>query len=149
MSYSLRAFFKQDQEPSPWVLQTPVDVDTLIDAVLSEPPTNSVITLYVAERPKTEHDMPDHELRVAINQESKVGGVRYSGPHDGGAGVWYAAGALSERDEVFYYYMGHDEGWPQDSEVSLDTIRAAVKSLLLSGGRMTDIQWREWPRLVS
>ncbi|GAB3936241.1 hypothetical protein GCM10029976_047690 [Kribbella albertanoniae] len=145
MTYTVRAFYKQDQQPSPAIVSSPDDIGALIDAVLNEPPTNSVIAMYIAERPKTEHDMPDHELRVAINQEAKVGGLRYSGPADGAAGVWYAASRDSERDEVFYYYMGHDEGWPQDSEISLDELRSAVSTFLASGERPSGIEWTEWP----
>jgi hypothetical protein len=148
MTYTVRAFYKHDQQPDPWILSSPDDVDALIDAVLNEPPTNSVIALYVAERPKTEHDMPDHELRLAINQETKVGGLRYAGPADDAAGVWYARGRDSDRDEVFYYCMGHDEGWPQDSEVSLDELRAAVKSFLATGERPAGVEWAEWPAHV-
>ena len=145
MTYTLRAFYKHDQDPDPWIVSNADDVDALIDAVLAESPTNSVIALYVSERPKTEHDMPDHELRVAINQESKIGGVRYAGTYRDTAGVWYAAGSASERDEVFYYYMGHDEGWPKDSEVSIDVLRAAVKDLLSSGERPSAVEWQGWP----
>ncbi len=145
MPYTLRAFYKQDQQPHPWVLSSSEDIDALIEAVLNEPPANSVIALYIAERPKTKHDMPDHELRVAINQEAKVGGLRYSGPADGTAGVWYATGRDSIRDEVFYYYMGHDEGWPQDSELSLDEVRSAINAFLTTGERPSGVEWTEWP----
>ena len=145
MTYTVRAFYKHDQEPDPWILSTPDDVDALIDAVLNEQPNNSVIALYVAERPKTEHDMPDHELRVAINQETKVGGLRYTGPADAATGAWYARGRASDRDEVFYYYMGHDEGWPQDSEVPVHELRSTVKAFLASGERPPGVEWIEWP----
>ena len=43
MTYTVRAFYKRDQEPNPRVLSSSDDVDALIDAVLDEPPSNSVI----------------------------------------------------------------------------------------------------------
>ena len=93
--------------------------------------------------------MPDHELRVAINQDTKIGGLRYAGPVNNAAGVWYASGRDSQRDEVFYYYMGHDEGWPHDSEVPLDELRFAMKTFLASGERPSGVEWRAWPKDVS
>jgi hypothetical protein len=150
MTYTVRAFFKHSHGADPVILSSDEDVDALVDAVLAEEFGNSVAALYVAERPKTERDMPDHELRVAFNSEAGVGGLRYAGRHEDRAGVWYASGKTSERDEVFYYYMGHDEGWPQDSEVPIEDVRAAVKEFLESvGGRPATAEWKAWPEDVA
>lgn len=78
-----------------------------------------------------------------------MGSLRYAGKVDDAAGVWYAVGQKSQRDEVFYYYMGHDEGYPQDAEVSIEELRTAVKEFLDSGGeRPSSPQWANWPEAV-
>ncbi|MDX6236964.1 MAG: hypothetical protein QOG10_1779 [Kribbellaceae bacterium] len=150
MTYTVRAFFKHAHGPDPVILSSADDVDALVDAVLAEEFGNSVAALYVAERPKTERGMPDHELRAAFNSEAGVGGLRYAGTHNDVAGVWYASGKPSERDEVFYYYMGHDEGWPKDSEVPIEDVRAAINEFFESGGnRPATAEWKAWPEAVA
>jgi hypothetical protein len=79
----------------------------------------------------------------AIYAEGKVGGVRYTD----GSGSWYIAGWESQRDEgVLYSYMNNAEGFPQNSEIDLETIVAAAKDFLASGGnRPVGVEWIEWP----
>lgn len=141
--HSLNVFYKQEHSDQPFVVHTVEDVDALVDALLQEPlEEHSIAALYVRERPALPSGFPDHELRVAVNAETKVGGLRYTGTDGTNDGTWYAAGAQSERDEVWYCYMGHDEDFPQDSEVGIEQVRAAVKEFLLSGGtRPESLEW--------
>lgn len=139
-------YFKHDHGENPVVLQSAADADVLIDAMLGEQFGNSVAALYADARPPmpAAPDLPDHELRIAIYAEAKVGGIRYAGGDVRGA--WYVPGATSEREEVFYLYMGHDEGWPQDSEVSVDRVRQALREFVTGdGARPQSFEWREWP----
>jgi Immunity protein Imm1 len=58
-------------------------------------------------------------------------------------------GKTSEREEVVYNYMHHDEGWPQDSEVSLEQIRQAVREFVEgNGARSAGLEWTEFPEGV-
>ncbi|GAB3832788.1 Imm1 family immunity protein [Kribbella italica] len=132
------------------MLSSAADVDALVDAVLAEPFENSVIALYSNDRPQTEQGYPDHELRIALYAEAKVGGIRYAGSDRTARGVWYVPGAVSERDEPFYYYQGHDEGWPQDSEVSIEQVRQAIRQFVEdNGARPSGPEWAEWPENVA
>ncbi|MEV8374777.1 Imm1 family immunity protein [Kribbella sp. NPDC056861] len=132
------------------MLSSAADVDALVDAVLAQPFENSVIALYSNDRALTEQGYPDHELRIALYAEAKVGGIRYAGSDGTTRGVWFVPGAPSERDETFYYYQGHDEGWPQDSEVSIDQLRQAVREFVEGNGtRPAGFEWTEWPQDIS
>jgi hypothetical protein len=143
MPNTVRAFYKNGEGPT--LIDTAADVDALVDAVLAEPFENSVIALYSTARPLMESAVPDHEMRVAIFAEAKVGGIRYAGDDGTDEGSWYVPGQVSERDEVFYYYQGHDQGWPQDSEVSIEEVRAAVKAFVANdGARPEGVEWVAW-----
>jgi hypothetical protein len=148
MPNTVEAFYTNADEPI--LIETPEDVDALIDAVLAEPFANSIVTLYSTARPLMESGVPDHEMRVAIHAEAKVGGIRYAGDDGTDEGSWYVPGAVSPREEVFYYYCGHDQGWPTDSEVSIEQVRRAVREFVEgSGARPGSFEWREWPESVS
>jgi hypothetical protein len=45
--------------------------------------------------------------------------------------------------------MTHDEGWPRDSEVSIEQGRAAIKEFVANdGGRPASFEWKAWPENV-
>lgn len=114
-------------------------MDALIDDLLSEPFDNSIAALYVQGR-DNKLGLPDHELQVAVNAQDNVGALRYMG----GSGTYFAKGTTSRYDEVAYYYMGNDHGFPRDSDLPLDAVRAAAKEFLASGGeRPQRVQWRD------
>ncbi len=147
MTDTVRAFYKHGHGPT--LLETAADVDALIDAVLAEPFGNSVIALYSTARPLMESGVPDHELRVALYAEAKVGGIRYAGDDGTQEASWYVPGQVSQREEVFYYYQGHDQGWPGDSEVSIEQVRQAVREFVDgAGARPQSFEWRKWPEGV-
>lgn len=145
MSHSIEAYYRHEHDDRPVVIRTEADIDQLVDDLLAESFDHTQAALYLAERPLTEQGYPDHDFRVGINAERKVGGLKFAGPVDGSAGVWYAAGEQSQHSEVSYEYAGHPEEFPLDSELSLDQIRDAVKEFLRSGGeRPTSVEWRAW-----
>jgi Immunity protein Imm1 len=145
MTYTVNAYYKHEHGDQPVMITTSEDVDALVDALLQERlEDNSVAALYVQERPRLESGYPDHELRIAVNADTKVGGLRYAGSDGTSDGVWYARGKQSTRDEVWYCYMGNDEEFPRDSEISLDELRTGAKEFLESGGkRPQSVRWRE------
>ncbi|MFF0264695.1 Imm1 family immunity protein [Kribbella sp. NPDC004536] len=149
MTYSLKAYYKHEHTDGGVLVTSTADVDALVEAMLAEPFENSVATLYIQQRPRNDRGYPDHELRVGLYPEGKVGSLRYVGKVDGETGAWYAVGRQSQRDEVFYYYTGHDEGYPQDSELPIQDIRGAIKDFLENGGgRPAALNWAEWPAHV-
>jgi Immunity protein Imm1 len=146
MSGTVTAYFKHGHGDNPVVLRTVEDADALVDALLNEEFDNSVAALYSNARPEMDSGYPDHELRVAIFAEANVGGIRYAGDDGASPGTWYVPGRKSQRDEVFYLYMTHDESWPRNSEVSIDDVRAAVKEFVANGGdRPASFEWVAWP----
>ncbi len=147
MPNTVEAFYKGDEAT---LLESTDDVDALIDSVLAESFETSIITLYSTARRLMESGVPDHELRVALHAEAKVGGIRYAGDDGTHEGSWYVPGQVSQREVVFYYYAGHDQGWPRDSEVSIDQVRQAVREFLTrDGARPQSFEWRDWPEGVS
>ncbi|MFD3399854.1 Imm1 family immunity protein [Kribbella sp. NPDC058693] len=147
MSVRIKAYYKHGHGDAPVILETSQDVDALIDGLLSEGFDNSVAALYAETRARVNPDYPDHELRIAWFSESNSGGIRYAGGDT--KGVAYVQGKASQRDEVFYNYMHHDEGWPQDSEVGVEQLRQAVREFVDgNGSRPGSFEWKEWPEGV-
>ena len=126
MTYTARANHKRGNSPTQ--ITSPQDIDALILELFTDDGDNTIASLYINERPTTAQGLPDHELRIAIDSERKVGAIRYMSGND----AWYAVGQKSDLDEVLYFYMGHDEQYPQDSEITLDEIRTATKEFLTS-----------------
>ncbi len=142
----VEAYFKHGHGDSPVILTSASDADALVDALLAEPFDNSVAALYDLDRPcvPAAPDVPDHELRIAIDSRTNVGGICYTGGDTDGTA--YVPGATSQREEMFYVYMSHGEAWPKDSEVSIEQVRQAVKDFIEgNGARPAGFEWREWP----
>lgn len=141
VSYSAKVYYKHGHGKNPVIVRSDADIDALVDALLAESFFNSMATLCVAERAVNAAGFPGHEFGIAVDNESGLGGLWYSG----NGGSWFSLGVRSERDEVFYYYMGHDRGFPIDSEIPVDLVRQAAKEFLASGGeRPTCVQWQPY-----
>jgi hypothetical protein len=137
VSYTLTAVYRRGE---PIIITTPADIDRFIDEFLTADFSTSIAKLRVRERPANTAGLPDHQLSVAVNAEDNVGGLRYTGANYAG----FSKGEVSGYDEVVYYYLDHDHGYPRDSVISIDTIRRAVKEFLASGGeRPTCVQWQD------
>jgi hypothetical protein len=141
MTYTARANHRRGQSNSPAQITGPQDIDALILELSNDDGDNTIAGIYINERPVTAQGLPDHELRIAIDGGRKVGAIRYMS----GNNAWYAVGQKSNLDEVLYFYMGHDEQYPQDSELTIDEIHTATNEFLASGGnRPTYPTWSEW-----
>jgi hypothetical protein len=144
MGYHAEAYYKAEHRDHPAVIHTDDDVDALIDELLGEPFDNSMANLYLLERLAVEGSIVKHEFGVAVDAEDGVGSLSYLG--DGMS--WTSQGGRSERDEVFYCFVGHEREFPIDSLISIDLIRQATKEWLASGGeRPGCVQWQ--PNCVS
>jgi hypothetical protein len=138
MSFTAKAYYKRGHGENPVLLRTGEDVDSLVDALLVEPFSNSMANLYIVERPRV-NGFPDHEFGVAVDAEDGVGSLCYLGEGES----WNSLGDRSTREEVVYFYMGSDREFPIDSVVGLDRVRQAAKEFLASGGqRPTCVQWQ-------
>jgi hypothetical protein len=140
MSFSAEAYYEGNHRDQPVILRGDADVDALVDALMAGPFTNSMANLYIVERPRHPNGLPDHELGVAVDAEGNVGGLWYLNSAEG---AWYSLGRRSDRDEVFYCFVGNDRTFPPDSEIPIDLIRQAVKEFLATGGqRPTVVRWQ-------
>ena len=138
MNPTVEAYYRPEHGSAPVAVRTDNDVDALIDQLLTEPLSNSIAALYHRDRPLNPAGVPDHELYLAVYPPAAVGGLCYRSD-----GTWYTKGQASERDEVFYYYMGADTDFPIDSEVPVSLLRQAVKEFLHhSGARPTCVSWQ-------
>jgi Immunity protein Imm1 len=143
VTYTAEAYYgTHGAEPA--VLSTPADVDRMIDALLSNDWSDTVASVYLRERPLNAAGVPDHELLVAVNPDDKVGGLFYNG-HQGEPASLYSKGASVKADSAFYYYFGNEREFPAGSQISIETIRAAVKEFLMTGNRPTVVEWQAAP----
>ena len=142
MTTTVEAYFRHEHGDDPIRISTEADVDRLIDDLLAEDYENSAATLYVDGRLNAA-GVPDHELLVGVNNaDGDVGSLRYMGS----PGTFYGTGQTSKRDQLIYYYTGHDREFPLDSELRIEAIRKAIKEFLASGGeRPASIEWQAWP----
>ncbi|MFD7158825.1 Imm1 family immunity protein [Kribbella sp. NPDC059898] len=142
MTYTIAAYYKHGHGQDPVIISTPEQVDELVDALLAESFDNTVAALYIRERHKTGKGRPDHELRVGVGPERKLGSVRYAGVVDEQRGAWYIGGQPIRHDEVYYEYMGSPQDFPADAEVPLDVVRQVIQEFLASGTRPPSAQWK-------
>jgi len=141
MIYSAEAFYTATHRDGPAIIQTPEQMDALIDDLLMGDVSNSIATLYIRERPKNPAGFVDHELVLAVNAEDGVGGLSYDGPDEDD--TLFSKGTISQHDEVHYFYVGNDREFPRDSLIPLEAVRQAAKQFLASGGeKPTNVEWQ-------
>jgi hypothetical protein len=146
MSYSIEAYYRHEHDEDPVIISSAEEVDQLVDALLAETFDHTMAALYLRERPSTDQGYPDHDFRIGVDADRKVGSLRFAGSDGTTKGAWYVGDQPVQHDEVFYEYAGHPEDFPLDSEVALDVVRGAVKEFLQSGGlRPTSVEWKTWP----
>jgi hypothetical protein len=143
MSFTARAYYQHGHDDNPVVITTVEDVRMLVDAMLRQPVQNSTAALYIADRPRHEIGVPDHELRFGVLADRKLGSIRYVN----GLDAWYARGAQKESSPIHYQYMGHEELFPADSLVDLDVLVAVTADFLATGAERLPggADWARWP----
>lgn len=140
MTYTAEVYYLHEHDGHPVIVRTDDEVDAFVNALLTQPPSNSMANLYIVERPHT-NGYPDDELGVGVYADGGVGGLWYFG--DGG--TWHSLGAESSRGEVVYFYMGNDTQFPIDSEIPLSVVRQGIKEFLVTGGhRPTCVSWQPY-----
>lgn len=121
-------YYLFEHDESPIVVTTAEEVDALITRVRADSPPQAPILMDV----HLSGDPYAQGLDVGISDDRGV--VRYSGrdwPH---GVVSTNDREPSDGEEQSYFYMGHWRGFPANSEIALDVVRAAVKEFLATGG---------------
>ena len=134
---SLDAYYLFEHDDNPVVVTTDDEVDALIDRVRSESPPNAPILMDV-------HLSGDpYEQGLDVGVSGNRGVVRYSG-RDWPLGVCSSnEEESSDGEDRSYFYMGHWRGFPSNSEIPLDLVRAAVKEFMATNGARPEcVRWR-------
>ncbi|MFF9675781.1 Imm1 family immunity protein [Streptomyces eurythermus] len=139
MTSPVQAYYRHEHGENPALLQSPRDVDVLIDTLLASGPSENLASLHSLERPLMPAGFPDHELLVGANGDLQLGVLAFTDEK-----VMVSFDPLAGRPEVCYSIMGSATEFPSCSEIPISLVRQAVKEFLLSGGRQpTCIEWQE------
>ncbi|MEV0647479.1 Imm1 family immunity protein [Phytomonospora sp. NPDC050363] len=123
-------------EAAPRAVETVEEMDVALDALLADGDANPA-RLYHRARPLLEAGGVDHELQVAVAPERLVGALRF-----GADGTWFTKGANPPEGVAT---AGAMYDYPEDSEVPLDTVRAALAEFLATHRRPTVVAWQDDP----
>ena len=136
----VEAYYLPEHRDGPEPLDTPEDIDALIDRMLNESILNSLAALYSVERPLMPAGVPDHELSVAVDAKAHVGALAFMDA----TGNWATLGSTDGHTDIRYYITGNEREFPDYANIPLDLLRQAVKEFLTSGGqRPTCVVWQE------
>lgn len=128
------------------VLRTPADIDAFIAELLEAGWEYTSASVYAV--PDGSDAKPDHQMIVGADKATGMGAVRYSGgPADttGDATEWFSVGPRTNPEGVEFAYFGTGHDFPDDSEVPLSVVKAAMTELMAAGGLRPDcVEWREW-----
>ncbi|MFD4905216.1 Imm1 family immunity protein [Kitasatospora purpeofusca] len=132
--------YKQDQMDIPGHLESIEDVDSLIEALLSGPKNENLAQIIHLSRERVAFGWPDHELLVGVDKELNVGLMSFMDRVEN----YVTVGPESSRNAPEYYLAGHWRSFPDQTEVSIDLVREAVKEFLASGGqRPACVAWKD------
>lgn len=139
----VEARYQQGHGLQPKLINTPDDVDELIDALLNGPAHHSMAELHSLEREKLPSGFFDHELLVGVYATLQIGAITFmdeSGNHD-------TVGDSESREDPVYHFAGHMTEFPERSEIPLELVRQTVKEFVSSGGHRPEcVAWKrmEW-----
>ncbi len=135
----VQAYYRREHGDNPVLIQSPSDVDSLIDVLLASRPSENLAALHSLERPLMPAGVPDHELLVGVDGDLQVGVLSFMDD-----GNFVSLDSSKGRGEISYSIMGNATEFPSRSEIPIALVRQAVKEFLSSGGqRPTCIQWQE------
>lgn len=139
MQSGVEAYFRKEHGDRRVLLETPEDVDAMIDSLLGGSNFENLAELHCLGRELLPSGFPDHELLVGANPELQVGVLEFM---DADGNV-VSRGSLEGRGEVPYFIVGNPTEFPEYSEIPIALVRQAVKEFLASGGqRPTCIEWQ-------
>lgn len=127
-------------------LRTAAEIDDFVAELLEAGWEYTSASVYAID--EDDDTRPDHQMIIGADKTTGLGAVRYSGgeeiPGDD-AEEWFSVGDRVNPDGVEFAYFGTGHDFPDNSEVSLDLVKQAMRELLASGGRRPDgVTWQVW-----
>ena len=104
------------------------------DALLAKSNGNPA-RLYHSARPRLASGFPDHELQVAVDTDRGVGALRF-----GADGTWFTEGTVPPAGVAT---AGALYDYPENPEVPLNDVRAALAEFLETHELPTVVSWQE------
>ncbi|MFC0628301.1 Imm1 family immunity protein [Kribbella deserti] len=141
MPYTLDATFAAGSRKKQ--IETEADIEEFISELMDvarESSDHSVAWLCVNERAKLPSGLVDHEILVGVDPARAVSGFIFADR----SGGYYARGAHNPQGEVAYFSDGHHEEFPPDSEVPLSRVCDALREVLRTGERPSDLVADNW-----
>lgn len=138
MSFTITASYRNEEDTM--TLATEEDVSAFFALMLSQgasDPDNTCAWLYVDQRPLDKTGLPDHEMRVGVVPGMSAWTLGFTDIR----GSMYVKGRDSGLKEVPLFSQGHDESFPPDSLVDVDTVRGAILDTLRTGERPNNVEW--------
>jgi hypothetical protein len=137
--HRVEAYYRREHAEKKQLIETPEDVDALIDDLLESPPSQNLAVLHSLDRPILPSGFPDHELMVGANKDLQVGVLEFMDE----TGNFVTFSESEGRGEVPYCCDGNITEFPDHSEIPIDRVRQAAKEFLVSGGqRPTCVEWQ-------
>jgi hypothetical protein len=133
---ALVAYYARGHGADPLTVATVDGVDELLARVRAESPERAPILMevHIAGDPYTQG------LDVGVNGDRGV--LRYSG-RDWPEGIYSRGRGTAEGEPLRYFYMDTETEFPANAEITLDTIRQAIREFLTSdGARPNCVEWR-------
>lgn len=142
MLRGVEACYRQEHAVAPVLLQDESDVDDFIDSLSRGQSRENLAQLHSLDRNPLPSGYPDHELLVGVDGIRGVGVLSFMDSEN-----YVSRG--SEGKASRYYLSGCLQEFPAGAEISIDSVRRAVREFLLAGGcRPKCIDWdvpEIWP----
>lgn len=136
------AWFTEEHQGAPLLLDSAQAVDAMMDALIAAGPLRNAAQLISLDRRMLSPGWPDHEFLVGVGAGGTFGILSYN---TGDEGALIPAGAPT-APVATYMLNTYPREFLEPTEVPIDLVREAVKEFVLSGGRRpTCLEWREEP----
>ncbi|MFB7234858.1 Imm1 family immunity protein [Streptomyces sp. NPDC056269] len=133
------AHYRSEHKSTPDRLQTPEDVDRMIDSLLTGEKFHTLARVVSENRQMLPSGFPDHEFMVGVNADRQMGAITFGCEE----GSFSTVSDPESDDEPVYHLAGHDFYFPESCEIPLTLIRDAVKEFIFSGGkRPSCVAWK-------
>ncbi|MFB7233728.1 Imm1 family immunity protein [Streptomyces sp. NPDC056269] len=135
-----RAHYETGHWFQPQEIETPEDVDRVIDFLLSaKEEYHSAAKFLSLNRNILPSGFPDHEFIVGVNPVHRKGAIIFGYE----AFNFATLGDSESGEEILYHVAGHEAYFPENCELPVDHIREAAKEFVFSGGELpTCVTWK-------